>query len=62
MSIVHTALHFLVAHIDDITRPIKICYDTYKFIAYSYNILQEFAVDIKVMLISHCVTVRKLHV
>ena len=58
----HTALHFLVEHIDDITRPIEICYDTYKFVAYSYSILQKFAVDIKVMLTSHCVAVRKLHV
>jgi len=34
-----TALHLLVAHIDDITRPIAIYNDTYKFVAFPYNIL-----------------------
>ena len=48
-----TALHLPVAHIDDITRPIAICNDTYKFVAYSYSILQEFTVDSKVMVTSH---------
>jgi len=36
---VSTALHLHVAHIDDSTRPIVICNDTYKFVAYSYSIL-----------------------
>ena len=34
-----TALHLLVAHIDDITKPIAICNDAYKFVAYPYSIL-----------------------
>jgi len=51
-----------VAHIDDITIPIAICNDTYKFAAYLYSILQEFAVDSKVMVMSHPEAVGKLHV
>jgi len=43
-------LHLHVAHIDDITRPIAVCNDTYNFATNSYNILQEFAVDNKVRL------------
>ena len=39
MPTVPTALHLHVAQIDDITRPIAIYNDTYKFVAYSYNIL-----------------------
>ena len=57
---VQTALHFPVTHID-ITRLIAICNDTYKFTAYPYSILQEFAVDSKVMVTSHPEVVRKLH-
>jgi len=53
-----TALHLPVAHIDDITRPIVICNDTYKFTAYAYNILQKFVVDNKVMVTSHPEAVR----
>jgi len=49
MPKVPTALHLLFAHIDDMNRPIAICNDTYKFVAYPYSILQEFAVDNKVM-------------
>ena len=37
------ALHLLVAHID-ITKPIAICNDSYRFVAYSYNILQEIGI------------------
>ena len=44
-----------------ITRPIAICDDTYKFVAYSYNILQEYAIDNKVMVTSHLEVVSKLH-
>jgi len=59
MPRVHIVLHSPVAHIDNITRPIVIYNDTYKFAAYSYNILQEFAVDNKVMVTSHPEAVRK---
>ena len=55
-------MHFSVAYIDDITRPIAIYNDTHKFAAYPYSTLQEFAVDNKVMVTSHSETVRKLHV
>ena len=54
-------LHLPVAHIDDITRSIAICNDAYKFAANSYNILQEFAVDNKVMITSHPEVARKLY-
>ena len=47
------AIHSHVAHIDDITRQIAICNDTYKFAAYPYSILQEFILDNKVMVMSH---------
>ena len=56
-----TTLHFPVAYIDDITRPIAICNNTHKFVAYPYSTLQEFAVDNTVMVTSHCEAVRKLH-
>ena len=49
MPRVPIVLHFPVAHIDDVTKPKVICNDTYKFVAYPYSILQEFAVDNKVM-------------
>ena len=40
MSRVPTVLRLHIAQIDDITRPIAICNDTYKFVAYPYcNIL-----------------------
>jgi len=51
----------LVAHIDDITRPIEICNDTDKFDAYPYSIWHEFSVNNKVMVMSLPETVRKLH-
>jgi len=56
-----TALHLFVAHIDDITRPIAICNDTYKFTTNLYSIWQEFAVDNKVMITNHLETVKKLN-
>jgi len=62
MSRVPTALHLPVAYIDDITMPIAIYNDTYKFITYPYSFLQKFAVDSKVMITNHPETVRKLHV
>ena len=55
-----TALHLLVAHIDDITWPIAVCNDTYKFAANPYSIWQEFAVN-KLKVTSHPETARKLH-
>jgi len=58
---VHTALHLPIAHIDNIIRLIAIYNDIYKFAAYPHNILQEFAVDSKLMVLSHPEVVRKLH-
>ena len=51
----------LVQHIDNITRSIAICNDTYKFATYTHSILQKFAVESKVMVPSHPEAVRKLH-
>ena len=63
MPKVPTVLHLhAAAHIDDITMPILICNDTYKFVVCPYSILQEFAVDNKVMVTSHPEAMRKLHV
>ena len=45
-----TILHFLVAYIDDITRPIAIYNDTHKFAPYLYSTLHEFVVNNKVWL------------
>jgi len=53
-----TALHLLVAHIDDITWPIAVCNDTYKFAANPYSIWQEFAVDNDVMVTNLQLTIR----
>jgi len=39
MSRVLITLHLHVTYIDNITRPIAICNETYKFAAYPYNIL-----------------------
>jgi len=41
MPRIPTALHLSVAHIDDITRLIVICNDTYKFTAYTYSICKN---------------------
>ena len=61
MPRVFIASHFPVAH-DNLTRQIAICNDKYKFVAYSYSILQEFTVDNKVMIVTnHHEAVRKLH-
>ena len=60
MPRVPIALHLHVAYIDNITRLIAICNNTYKFVAYSY-ILQEFAFDSKVIVPSHPEAVKKLH-
>jgi len=38
MPRVPTALYLHVAHNDNITRPIMICNDTYKFAAYPHSI------------------------
>ena len=56
-----TALYLVIAHIDDITWLIVICNDAYKFIAYPYSILQDFAVNNKVIVTSHPEAVIKLH-
>jgi len=53
MPRVSTALHLPIAHIDNITRLIAICNSTDKFASYSYNILQEFTVYSKVMVLSY---------
>jgi len=42
-----------LTHIDDITKPIAIYNENYKFDAYPYSILQEFTVDNKVIITSH---------
>jgi len=60
MPRVSTTLNLPIAHID--TRPIAICTDTYKFVAYPYSIWQKFTIDNKVMVTSHFRAVRKLHV
>ena len=61
MSRVSTPLYLHVAHDDSLSRQIAICNDNYKFVAYPYSILQEFAADNKVIVTSHSETVRKLH-
>jgi len=54
------ALHLLVAY--DITKQLTNDNNYYNFFACSYSILQEFAVEIKVMITSHLEVIRKLHV
>ena len=49
---VSIALHLLVAY-DDITRELANDNDKYKFSACPYSILQEFTLEIDVMLTSH---------
>ena len=56
-----TILHLHVVYIDDITKLIEICNNTHKFGVYLYSTLQEFAVDNKVIVMSRCEAVRKLH-
>ena len=58
---VSTPLHLHIAHDDNLTRQIAICNDNYKFATYPYNILQEFAVDNRVIVTSHSETMKKLH-
>ena len=60
MPRVSTALHLSLVH-DEITRHLANCDENYKFIAYPYSILQEFAVHNKVIVTNHTETVRKLH-
>ena len=57
MSRVSIALHLPAVH-DNLTRQIVICNDNYKFATYTYSILQEFAVDNKVIVKSQFKTVR----
>ena len=54
---VPTTLYLLVAH--DITRQLANCDKNYKFSLYPYSMLQEFAVDSKVIVTSHPEIVRK---
>jgi len=56
-----TTLHLHVTYIDDITRPFAFYNYTHKFVAYLYSILQEFAVDNKVIVTSFFEAARKLH-
>ena len=52
-------MHLLVAH-DETPGQIAICNDDYKFVAFSYSILHEFAVN-KLTCISHSEIVSTLH-
>jgi len=61
MPRVSTVLHLPVAHDDNLTIQIAICNDNYKFAAYLYSIVHEFAIDNKVIVTSYSETVRKLH-
>ena len=61
MPRVPTILHLLVAHDDDSTRYLANCDENYKFDAYPYSTLQEFAVDNTLIVTSHPKTARKLH-
>jgi len=60
MSRVSTALHFPITY-DDITRQLANDNDNYIFVC-PYSILQEFAVEIEVMVTSHPEVLRELHV
>ena len=62
MCRVSTVSHLHVAHDDDITTHLANCDENYKFAAYTYSILQKFAIDNKVIVRSHSETMRKLHV
>ena len=53
------ALHLLVTH-DETFRHIAICYDDYKFAAFSHSILQKFAVN-EVTCMFHFEIVMTLH-
>jgi len=44
-------LHLSVAHINDITRQIAICNDTYKFTTYQYSLLQSFQLTMRWLLL-----------
>ena len=56
-----TALHLPVAHDDDITRQLAKCDENYKFSIYPYSMLQKFAVDSEVIVMSYSEIVRKSH-
>ena len=57
-----TALHLLIAHDDDITRQLVNCDDKYKFSVYPYSMLQKFAIDSELIIMSHLGIVRKSHI
>jgi len=61
MPRVSPALHLPVAY-DDIIKQIANDNNNYKFSACPYSILQEFAVEIEVMITSHPEIVRELHI
>jgi len=58
---VFAALHLPVAY-DNVTRQLANDNDDYKFSACPYSVLQEFAVEIEVMVTSHPEVVREMHV
>jgi len=55
------ALHLPVAY-DDITKQLANDYNHYKFSICPYSVLQEFAVEIEVIVTSHFEVVRELHI
>jgi len=54
-------LHYICLAYDETLRQIAICIDDYKFVAFSYSILQEFAVNKEVTCMSHLEIVMALH-
>ena len=60
MPKISIALHLPVAF-DDITRQLINCNDNYRFSVCPHSVLQEFAVDNKVIVKSHSIIVRKMH-
>jgi len=59
--LLYNVLHLLVAY-DDVTRQLANDNDNYKFSACSYSVLQEFVVEIEVMVTSQPEVVKELHV
>jgi len=58
---VPTALHLPVTHDDDITRQLANCDENYNFSVHPYSMLQKFAVDSEMIVMSHSEIVRKSH-
>jgi len=59
---VHIALHLSATYDNDITKPIVIYNENYKFATYLYNILKKFTLDNKIIVTSHSETVKKFYV